>query len=65
MDRYLEVAVDDAALVAVLDGLDDLPELAPRQRLRHPAVARYVLCNKIQPINTGIIDYIACVVASK
>ena len=43
MDRYLEVAVDDAALVAVLDGLDDLPELAPRQRLRHPAVARYVL----------------------
>ena len=40
---HLEVSVDDAARVAVLDGLDDLPELAPRQRLRHPTVARDVL----------------------
>ena len=40
---HLEISVDDAAGVAVLDGLDDLPELSARQRLGHPTVARDVL----------------------
>lgn len=34
--EYLEIPVDDVPLVAVIDGGDDLPELAAGHGFRHP-----------------------------
>lgn len=44
MRAYLQIAMYDVAIVAVLDGRQDLPELLPGGALVHFAVASDKIC---------------------